>query len=57
MPKLSKSLRTSNRGGGEKFFGKNRVFLANEQKILQAQVRSCITDSLSHSICVETNEP
>ena len=28
----------------------------NEQKILQAQAKLCITDSLSHTMCVENNK-
>ena len=35
---------------------KNRVYLRFWAQILNTQASSCITDSLSHTMCVETND-
>ena len=41
-------------GGEYSWLAKNRVFWGFWAQILNTQARSCITDSLSHTMCVET---
>ena len=45
-------------GGGGRGRGLSRIGYSwqNEPKVLQAQARSCITDSLSQTTCVETKK-
>ena len=56
IPKVPKSYMRSFKWGGGSSLSKIGYSFQNDQKILQVQAGFCITDSLSHSMCVENNK-